>query len=349
VSSRQPPRSDQRIFEGFVRQVYAPAPDIYLEPLPIDVGERFLLPALYGGDEVRGSDPHSRFDFLVVLEGPSVSFTKNLWKKLWSGECESGHDAVRRHRRIFFDWAFFREPQAELFRVLVRAPSTDEEFFRSVYITDIWKDGAFKTNRKRSNPGYREHWRSLLAGELRGTRTKAVIFVGRQAKTYGWNLVPAGTPRYYVPFPKRTKRFRVGLQQLIANLRADGHISCDTPLYPEEQGPICQPQQHVASHSWTLNDAINRNVFNVIPRHEQHIHVSLFYQSARGAKRIPVGEGTLDMNELIERSLTREVDGGFWLRFVHDTRDHGIYIQLNSRSPRRLFANVPASAISSAR
>lgn len=104
-----------------------------------------------------------------------MSFTKNLWKKLWSGECESGHDAVRRHRRIFFDWAFFREPQAELFRVLVRAPSTDEEFFRSVYITDIWKDGAFKTNRKRSNPGYREHWRSLLAGELRGTRPGSTL------------------------------------------------------------------------------------------------------------------------------------------------------------------------------
>jgi hypothetical protein len=49
---------------------------------------------------------------------------------------------------------------------------------------------------------------------------------------------------------------------------------------------------------------------------------------------------------LVENGLSREVDGGFWLRFVHDGRDHGIYIQLNRRCPRRFFGNVPADAVS---
>jgi hypothetical protein len=345
VMSPKPSCGDQRVFGSFAKQVYADATEIYLEPLPLDAGERFLVPALYGGDAPEG-DPDCTFEFLVVLEGPSVSFTRKRWKTLWSVECATADEAVCRHRQIFFEWASL-EPQAELFRVLVHESSTVEEFFRRVYITDVWKDAAFQTNRKRNNPAYQAYWQQKLALEFSRVRTKAVVFVGRQARKYGWGLLPAGTRHYFVPFPKWTKKFRVGLQRLTADLRVERQDERSTDQSADsEQGATSQLDLNLFYHSWTLNDAINHNVFNVIPADQRHTEMSLFYQGARGAKKFTVGGSTLDLKELVDNGLAREVDGRFWLRFVHDIRDHGIYIQLNRRSPRRLFANVPPDAVS---
>ena len=340
------PWSDaQHLFGRFARQVYADAPDIYLEPLRLEGGEEFMLPALYGGEATEGG-PDSAFEFLVVLEGPSVSFTRKRWKTLWSVGCATAAEAVCRHRRIFFEWASLA-PQAELFSVLGIESSTVEDFFRRLYITDVWKDAAFQANRKRNNPGYQQYWQQKLAIEFARVHTKAIVFVGRQARLYGWDLVPAEMPRHFVPFPKWTKGFRLGLQRLAANLRSNSQdYGTDRSARSEGQGGPPQLGLGLVSHNWTLNDAVNHNVFNVIPADQRHIHMSLLYRSAGTAKRFSVGGSTLDLKELVENGLSREVDGGFWLRFVHDGRDHGIYIQLNRRCPRRFFGNVPADAVS---
>jgi len=341
--------SPQPWFGSFARQVYGDTPDIYLQPLPLEVGESFMLPAVYGGEATEGV-LDSSFEFLVVLEGPSLSFTKRRWKTLWSVECATADEAVCRHRRIFFEWATVG-PQADLFRLLVRESSTVEEFFRRLYITDVWKDAAFQANKKRNNPGYQRYWKEKLSVEIRRAGAKAIVFVGRQARLYGWDLVPDGKPRYFVPFPKWTNRFRLGLQQLTADLRADGQDECgtDPSLGSEQQGTTPQLVLSIVFHNWTLNDAVNHHVFNVIPADQRNIHMRLFYQSARAAQRFFVGESAMDLKELVENGFAREVDGGFWLRFVHDIRDHGIYIQLNRRCPRRFFANVAADVVSSTR
>ena len=93
VITSQPWSDAPHLFGSFARQVYADAPDIYLEPLGLEGGEGFMLPALYGGDATEGG-PDSTFEFLVVLEGPSVSFTRERWKTPWSVGCATAAEAV---------------------------------------------------------------------------------------------------------------------------------------------------------------------------------------------------------------------------------------------------------------
>jgi hypothetical protein len=347
VSGQQLSYGEHHGFSSFAEQVYTAAPDIYLARLPLEASESFMLPALYGG-EAAGSSQAVIFDYLVVLEAPSVSFTRKRWKAAWSVQCATADEAVHRHRQIFFEWAYL-EPQAELFRALIRELSTTAEFFRRLYITDIWKDAAFQTNRKRSNFKYQRYWRDVLALEFSRVPTKAIIFVGRQARDYGWDLVPPGTPRYHVPFPKRTERFRVGLKRLTRELRGDKQDECGTDQRLDAQPGTTLPRLglNIASRIWTLNDSVNHNVFNFIPDTPRHIQMSLFYQRARGNEKSHIGATRLDLEDLVENGLARQADRRVWLRFVHDTRDHGIYIQLNGGSPRRLFGRVPAGAMSS--
>lgn len=194
-------------FIDFARGIYAENSDA--------CEDRYLLPALYGG-EIDHGETGGRFKALVVLEAPSVSFTKDRWT-----QCATIEDAITRHREIFFEWAFI-EPQADLFRSLVGKPSTVQDFFRRLYITDVWKDAAFKENLKRSNPDYRgygRYWRSKLELEIKKIATERIIFIGEQARSSGYHQVPPGTPVHCLDFPSwRNKTFKAGVQQLIADI-----------------------------------------------------------------------------------------------------------------------------------
>lgn len=337
-------RSAQPWFGDFARRVYSGAPGIYLEPPSLEVGEGFMLPALYGGNAIEGN-PAGVFDFMVVLEAPSVSFTRRRWRT-WPLECVTAEESVLRHRQIFCEWSS-REPQAELFRLLLGGSFAIQEFFRRVYITDVWKDAGFRKNRKRSNPRYREYWLENLAFELCHVPVQKIVFVGSEAKRYGRDLVPAGKSLYFVPFPKRTERYRLGIQRLAQDLRVDAQEVYGARLsVHSNRRPTNSPiGVDFVSHSWTLNDAVNHNVFNRVPGDLQHIHMKLFYKRDRDARPFFISGSDLDLKELVASGLARKVEGGFWLRFVHDTRDHGIYLQLNGRCPRKLFASVPADAL----
>ena len=197
-------------FTEFAREIYSNSPDIYVEPLRIE--DRFLLPALYGGEAAHG-EVSGPFKALIVLEEPSRSFTKDRWT-----QCTTPEEAIVRHREIFFEWAFEKPERAELFRIFVDNPSTARDFFRRVYITDIWKDAAFRENRKRGNPGYGRYWRSKLAIEIRSVATEWVIFVGRQARS-GCQHVPPGTPKRCLVFPSwHNPTFEAEVQRLRAEV-----------------------------------------------------------------------------------------------------------------------------------
>jgi hypothetical protein len=118
-------------FMDFARMIYAD-PD---KPAVAEQ-EKYILPALYGGD-LGGGGGSNKFKALVVMQNPLFTITKQLWK-----ECTTPEQAVKRHREVFFQWWRRKSnPElAELFRIFVDKPSTAEEFFRRVYVTDIWKD-----------------------------------------------------------------------------------------------------------------------------------------------------------------------------------------------------------------
>lgn len=185
--------------------------------------ERFLLPALYGGESRR------RFEALLVLEAPSVQFTVDRWKA-----CRSAEQAVRCHREIFLNWAD-RGKQAHLFQALSEnglASATASHrvrsrasFFHRFYITDVWKDAGFGIpTRGRS---YKDYWLSKLAIELRTVPARRVILVGGEAAV-GARFVRPGTPIHYLPFPSQwitEQRF----VDLVAELAKEIRGSRDKP------------------------------------------------------------------------------------------------------------------------
>jgi hypothetical protein len=214
-------------FPTFAQEIYSENPKIYPVPIPlraqvnagidpalnaddvrIALEERFLLPALYGGEAGQGqaSEP---FEALVVLEAPSVPFTRKEWKT-WAESCASPAEAINRHRKIFFKWAFAERSHADLFSGLLGGkPPTEEEFFRRLYITDIWKDAAFTKERN-----YVQYWQSQLEKEISGISTEDVVFVGKPAYKYGKKCVPKGKRHYRFPFPKPyTKNFETELRR----------------------------------------------------------------------------------------------------------------------------------------
>jgi hypothetical protein len=182
--------STRRLFDftEFARRIYLDRPDAHRHP--------FLLPALYGGESSQ------RYEALFVLQDPSVSFTEHHWKP-----CETAEMAIRTHRTIFLEWAH-RGKQSHLFRLFEESLSSGAKpspigtaskgFFRRFYVTDIWKDAAFKQNGR--DREYREYWLAKLALELENVRARRVIFVGQEAEL-GQRFVPSGTQIHHIPFP----------------------------------------------------------------------------------------------------------------------------------------------------
>jgi hypothetical protein len=143
------------VFTTFAKKVYSDNPNVYPVPMSLraqvnadieraldaqDVRtateEKFLLPALYGGGATHEQASKS-FEALVVLEAPSVPFTRKEWNT-WAALCASPTEAIDRHRKIFLKWAFAEQRAAKIFGGLLRGkPATAEEFFRRLYITDI--------------------------------------------------------------------------------------------------------------------------------------------------------------------------------------------------------------------
>ncbi len=178
-------------FIEFARKICA-------DPARPPVGEeQYVLPVFYGG--LSDGESATEYEAMVVLESPSRSFTMPRWKG-----CQSLEEAIDAHREIFFQWAFSAIPQAEVFRVLVGTPQTAAEFFRRLYITDVWKDWGFKDKLKRTNPGYIQYgryWRSKLEMELKNVATRRVVFLGGHASRSGLGCVPDGTPAHCLVFP----------------------------------------------------------------------------------------------------------------------------------------------------
>jgi len=170
----------------------------------------FLLPALYGGEPTKGA-ANGRFNALVVLEEPSLSETEAGWL----GACESVEEAIGRHREIFFGWAS-KGLQAELFDTIVGKLSKPD-FFRRLYITDVWKGGGFSPRRRVPNDA--EYWRSILKYEIKSVATDRVIFVGGEALRNGLRYVPVCTLRHWIDFPTETTNFRAQLPRLRLELQ----------------------------------------------------------------------------------------------------------------------------------
>jgi hypothetical protein len=200
-------------------------PALYAEDVRTVTEERFLLPAVYGG-EVGTEKLRTTFEALVILEAPSVPFTREEWKK-YKSPCATPADAIDRHRKIFFKWAFDKQLPRKLFTGLLRdEPATPEEFFRRLYITDIWKDAAGPAARK--EPDYTRYWQSQLKEEIRGIRADSVVFVGNQAKTYGQKCVPNDKQlrSYAVPFPtSRNSTFDTELRKVLEEFHRDAQIA----------------------------------------------------------------------------------------------------------------------------
>jgi hypothetical protein len=218
-------------FLDFARTIYSENPGVYEVPmslraqvnanidsnvvnvdaLRIAIEEKFLLPALYGGDASDGD----MFEALVVLEAPARPFTKERWKT----PCATPEEAVSRHRKIFFEWAF-RGLQAELFYGLVGRPPTPEIFFRRLYITDVWKDAAFSEK----NPSYEHYWQSKLEKEIRSVATEHVIFVGAPARDFGQRYVPKDKHAHSIDFPSNRTQFKAQLPGLLAEFQTAAYF-----------------------------------------------------------------------------------------------------------------------------
>jgi hypothetical protein len=201
-------------FTDFAREIYYENSEVR--------EEKFLLPALYGGNLADG-EGRGKFKALVVLQNPLFTFTRERWRT----QCATPEDAVERHREIFFQWWRLRQnPElTELFRIFVDKPSTAEEFFQRVYVTDIWKDAKDTEDviSRKKDREYGHYWRSKLAIEIKGVAaaTERVIFVGAQARS-GFQFVPVGTRARCVVFPDwgHKKTFAAEFQQLIADIHS---------------------------------------------------------------------------------------------------------------------------------
>jgi hypothetical protein len=201
-------------FLAFAREIYA-------DPERPVIGEedRYVLPALYGGDLGDGQGSN-KFMALVVLQNPLFTFTKERWKT----PCTTPAEAIKRHRQIFFQWLSTKDTElGELFRHLADSPSNVEDLFRRVYITDIWKDAkdTGDVNIRKKHRPYRDYWRSKLKIEITKVPTERVIFIGKEAR-WGYGHVPDETRRRSLVFPtwgKNRKIFEMEVRQLIADVR----------------------------------------------------------------------------------------------------------------------------------
>ena len=105
--------------------------------------------------------------------------------------------------------------------MLAGEPSNVEEFFQAVYITDVWKDAAFKEKLKRGTPCYGRYWRSKLEIEISSTATERVICVGRHARCSAYRYIPPGVAVHSLDFPGQWLKkdaFKAQVQQLAAEM-----------------------------------------------------------------------------------------------------------------------------------
>ena len=74
-------------------------------------------------------------------------------------------------------YVYFKHKE-ELFEAIVGKSLSIEDFFRSLYVTDMWKDARPS---KPVTPAYREYWRSKLKSDTTRVATDRVILVGAEA------------------------------------------------------------------------------------------------------------------------------------------------------------------------
>src|SRR5579872_178067 len=183
-------------FTDFARTIY------YDQSRPVvHKKEPFILPAFYGGELPPGEEGN-KFKALVVLQNPLFTFTK----RQWGPPCDTVEKAIKKHRKIFFSWLPCNPDLEDLFHhILGQKPSSSEEFFRLVYVTDIWKDAedTNDVNRRKKDSGYRDYWRKQLKVEIEGVAAAAegVIFIGAEAREAGCNLLRPGTHYRDFVFP----------------------------------------------------------------------------------------------------------------------------------------------------
>lgn len=175
-------------FREFARNIYQEHFSIHPEP--------YLLPALYGGES------SYIYEALFVLQAPSVSFTETRWR-----QCNNPETAIQQHRAIFLDWAY-RGYQFHLFTAFGPEPSIN--FFRRLYVTDVWKDAGI-SKCIFENSEYKRYWRSKLAFELENVPTRCVITVGREAQIEVGMLKRKGflrpdTQLLHISFPSGQQR-----------------------------------------------------------------------------------------------------------------------------------------------
>jgi hypothetical protein len=179
------------------------AQNIYYDPKRpvIQEEEPYILPAFYGG-ELPPKELGKKFKALVVLQNSLLTYTK----RQWGPPCASVEEAIRKHRRIFFSWLPCNPELDELFRhILISKPSTPEEFFRLVYVTDIWKDAkdTDDVKKRKKNREYGRYWRDQLKIEIEGVAlaTEGVIFIGGESCKAGHKRLPDGTRYRDFVFP----------------------------------------------------------------------------------------------------------------------------------------------------
>jgi hypothetical protein len=195
-------------FTEFARSIYTESARVHPEP--------FLLPACYGGEQTE------TYEALFVLEAPSVPFTERRWCT-----CGTVEAAIQMHREVFIKWAYRGKP-AQLFTAVDKLllndalpPLNRSDFFRRYYVTDLWKDAAFKDFGHARE--YQEYWLSKLAVELNNVSTRRMIFIGKEAAK-GASLAPASVPVHFLPFPGQWRSADVvaaDVQRLIEDIRIE--------------------------------------------------------------------------------------------------------------------------------
>lgn len=183
-------------FTGFARKIH----DDRSRP-KVQEEDPFILPAFYGG-ELPPGEQGNKFKALVVLQNPLFTYTK----KQWVSSCCTVEEAIKTHRQIVFSWLPCNPHLHELLHnMLGRMPATSEDFFRLVYVTDIWKD-AKDTNdvhRRKKDREYARYWCSQLKVEIEGVAVAAdgVIFIGAEARKAGFAALRPGTRYRDFVFP----------------------------------------------------------------------------------------------------------------------------------------------------
>ena len=167
----------------------------------VDEEEPYILPAFYGGD-LPSMEQGKKLKALVVLQNPLFTYTKRQWRP----PCGSVEGAIKQHRRIFVSWLPSNPELDGLFHhILVSRPSTPEEFFRLVYVTDIWKDAKDTDDMKgrKKDRKYGRYWRDQLKVEIEGVAVAAegVIFIGEESRKAGFGFLPDGTRYRDFVFP----------------------------------------------------------------------------------------------------------------------------------------------------